>query len=81
VNKNANTKQTAKDEISLIDFNTSYNQENDTVEDAKTRVLIKLYVLADKLIDLHTANMVIDELVRHAHGLSFIPGDQFIHII
>ena len=75
------TAETIEDEVSSINFNTSYDEENDSVGNAMTRVLIKLYMLADKLIDLHTANLVIDELVRHVDGLTFMPGAYFIRIV
>lgn len=75
-----NTTETVEDEIS-IDYSTSFAEEDDDVSDARTRVLIKLYVLADKLIDPNTANLVIDELVRHVDGLSFLPSPFFLKIV
>ena len=58
-----NTNRTAKDQVSSIDYNTDYNQEKDDADCAGARVLIKLYVLSDKLIDLRTVNLVIDEQI------------------
>ena len=46
-----NISQTIQDEVSIIDYNTDYDKEEDDVDNAKTRVLVKLYILADKLID------------------------------
>lgn len=76
-----NSSQTIQDEVSMIDYNTDYDEERDDVDDAKTRVLIKLYVLADKLIDPCTANLVIDTLISHFDALSHLPEDVFINIV
>ena len=46
-----NISQTIQDEVSIIDYNTDYDEEEDDVDNAKTRVLVKLYMLTDKLID------------------------------
>jgi len=69
-----------EDDVS-IDYNTSYDEQHDEVDDAITRVLIKLYVLADKLLDPRTANLVIDELVRHVDASSNLPSVHFINIV
>jgi RNA recognition motif-containing protein len=76
-----NFSQNVKDEVLTIDYNTNYNEENDDVEDAKIRVLIKLYVLADKLIDLHAANLVIDEMIHLADTFEHLPGSTFTNVV
>jgi len=77
---NVHTNQTGQEEDSTIDYNLSYGEENDGVDDAGTRVLIKLYVLAVKLIDIHTANLVIDAMITHI-DLSEVPDSIFINIV
>ena len=75
-----NISQTNQGEVSVIHYNTDYGEEEDDVDNAKTRVLIKLYILADKLIDPYTANVVIDTLIRHVH-LSSVSDSLFINIV
>lgn len=73
--------QIVKDEASTVDYNTNYNEEADDVDDARIRTLIKLYVLADNLIDLHTANLVTDKFVQLVDTLEKLPGPSFTHIV
>jgi RNA recognition motif-containing protein len=75
------TVQPAQGEVATIDYNTNYNEKADDVDDAKIRALIKLYVLADKLIDPQTANLVIDALVGHVDALPYLPGTVFVNIV
>ena len=55
-----NTNEIVKDQISSIDSNTNCNQEKDDMNDAGIRI--------------HTANLVIDELVQFANTLEGLPG-------
>lgn len=66
---------------SSIDYDTSYGEENDDAHDVTTRVLVKLYVLADKLIDSHATNLVIDELVDFIDSRPSLPGAIFVNIV
>jgi hypothetical protein len=79
--ENMNTDQTADNEVSSIDYNTSYLMETDNRNNAMMRALIKLYVLADKLIDTQNANLVIDKLIRHMDARTRLPGPIFINIV
>lgn len=64
-----------------MNYNANYDEETDSLDDARIRILIKLYVLADKLIDLHAANLVIDELIRLTDTLEGLPGQCFANIV
>jgi hypothetical protein len=77
----ANTNETIQAEVSIIDYNIDYDEETDEVDNAETRLLIKLYVLADKLIDLDTANLVMDELIAHVDACKIPPDIDYINIV
>lgn len=44
------------------------------------RTLIQIYLLADKLQDLTTANMAIDEIINFSDTVWIVPYDEFSHI-
>jgi hypothetical protein len=77
----ASTNQSGQDEVHTTDYDTSYSEETDDMDDARIRVLIKLYVLADKLLDPHTANLVIDELIAFADALGSLPQPYSTKIV
>jgi hypothetical protein len=55
--------------------------ERDEEVDAAFSALIRVYQIADKLRDLITANMVIDEIMKFEDALERIPGDETVALV
>lgn len=60
-----------KDRVPLVTMN----------KDANFTRLVKLYILADKVGDLRTSNMVIDEIIRHSDATQAIPSESVLALV